>query len=224
MAATRERLLRAAELCFAERGYEGSSLRDITRVAKANLAAVNYHFSSKQDMWVEVMQRRIGPLLLERHRMLAEVRAAAPRGGPLPLEKVCEALLLPVARVYYAGGDSPAVISRMIGRLFSEPNFLRQEIDRRGLSQSGREFRAALREALPEFSEKEFKWKFYFCICALLGALARQGRQPGLQGSMDTSDIEELVRHLVPFLCGGLREPMPAKRAPRPTRGKKSSK
>jgi AcrR family transcriptional regulator len=204
--------LRAAELCFAERGYEGSSLRDITRVAKANLAAVNYHFSSKKDLWIEVMQRRMGPLNLERRRLLAEVTEAAPARGPLALEKVCQALLSPVARVYYAGGDSPAVVSRMIGRIFSEPNSLRQELDRRGLSQSGREFRAALRRALPGLTAEEFKWKYYFCICSLLGALARQGRQPGMQGPLDTSDIEELIRHLGPFLCGGLRERVPSKR------------
>ena len=56
--ATRERILDAAERLFAERGYDGASLRAITGQARVNLAAVNYHFRSKRALMRAVFARR----------------------------------------------------------------------------------------------------------------------------------------------------------------------
>jgi TetR/AcrR family transcriptional regulator, regulator of cefoperazone and chloramphenicol sensitivity len=64
---TRERLLDVAERLFAERGFSGTSVREITDAAGTNLAAINYHFHSKENLYAEVFQRRIaevhGPFL-----------------------------------------------------------------------------------------------------------------------------------------------------------------
>ncbi len=54
-----DRLLNAAESLFAERGYDGTSIRDITAKADCNLAAVNYHFHSKDNLYTEVFRRRL---------------------------------------------------------------------------------------------------------------------------------------------------------------------
>lgn len=59
IAGTRERLLDAAERLFAERGLAGTSVRQITDAAKANLAAINYHFGSKEGLYTEVFARRV---------------------------------------------------------------------------------------------------------------------------------------------------------------------
>jgi AcrR family transcriptional regulator len=53
---TRERLLKAAERLFAERGFKKVTVRDICRAARANVAAVNYHFGDKQRLYREVLQ------------------------------------------------------------------------------------------------------------------------------------------------------------------------
>src|SRR6188508_1502795 len=58
-AATRERLLDAAERLFAERGFRNASVRDITRESSCNIAAVNYHFGGKANLYREVMLRRL---------------------------------------------------------------------------------------------------------------------------------------------------------------------
>lgn len=59
---TRERLLDAAERLFAQRGLSGTSVREITDAAGANLAAVNYHFRSKENLYNEVFARRVAQL------------------------------------------------------------------------------------------------------------------------------------------------------------------
>ena len=59
---TRTRLLDSAEQLFAERGIDATSLRAITTAAGANLASVNYHFGSKDELFREVVSRRIGPV------------------------------------------------------------------------------------------------------------------------------------------------------------------
>ena len=56
---TRERVLRAAAQLFADRGFKKVTVRDICRAARANVAAVNYHFGDKSALYREVLQRAI---------------------------------------------------------------------------------------------------------------------------------------------------------------------
>ena len=60
-ATTMERILDAAELLFADKGFEETSLRTITSKAKVNLAAVNYHFGSKKTLIQAVFSRFLDP-------------------------------------------------------------------------------------------------------------------------------------------------------------------
>lgn len=59
---TRERLLEVGGRLFAEHGYDGVSVRDLTREAKANLGAITYHFGSKDALFGEILLRKIEPL------------------------------------------------------------------------------------------------------------------------------------------------------------------
>ena len=68
---TRDRLLDVAERLFAERGVDATSLRAITTEAEANLASVNYHFGSKDGLFLEILARRTAPVNAERLRLLS---------------------------------------------------------------------------------------------------------------------------------------------------------
>ncbi len=208
-AATRDRVLRAAEYCFTEHGYEGSSLRQITHQARVNLAAVNYHFSSKRELWLEVMQRRLAPLNAERVRMIEAARREAPPGQPLTLEQLCEAMVLPIAKVFDHRNDCCLTVARMVGRAINVPPALSKELNRRILDQFGRMFRQALREALPGVPPVEVDWKFYFLMSSMLGALAWQGRQADADKRLDNADLEPMLRRLAVFMASGLRAPIP---------------
>jgi AcrR family transcriptional regulator len=207
--ATRERILRAAERCFTEHGFEGSSLRQITRLARVNLAAVNYHFSSKRELWLEMMQRRLGPLNAERVRLIEAARATTPPGSALSLEQICEAMVMPVAKAFRDGKSCNLTAARMVGRAISVPPALSKELGRRSLDQYWRVFSSALCDALPGASPAEIEWKFYFLMSSMLGALAWQGRQQGLERELNTDNLEPMLRRLAVFIAGGLRASVP---------------
>ena len=79
---TKERLLDAAETLFGDRGVAAVSVRDITAAAGANIAAVNYHFGSKDGLLQAVINRRMEPLNAERLRLLDLVESAAGDAPP----------------------------------------------------------------------------------------------------------------------------------------------
>ncbi|MCZ6663464.1 MAG: TetR family transcriptional regulator, partial [Actinobacteria bacterium] len=72
---TKERIVRAAEILFAKEGYAGTSLRQITESAGVNIAAVNYHFGSKENLLIEILDRVVGPINAERLLLLDEAQA-----------------------------------------------------------------------------------------------------------------------------------------------------
>src|SRR5271166_1991773 len=96
---TKDRILDAAERLFARDGIEATSLRTITAEAGANLAAVNYHFQSKDALVKSVVARRVCPVN-ERRLALLDACEAAAGDGPLPVEQVLDAFLRPVMELY----------------------------------------------------------------------------------------------------------------------------
>src|SRR5271155_3887739 len=87
---TKTRILDAAEKLFGQNGFDATSLRDITAEADVNLAAVNYHFQSKDSLIQAVIARRVEPVNQKRCEMLAAA-------GPNPsIEQILLAFLSPL--------------------------------------------------------------------------------------------------------------------------------
>src|SRR5215831_9198540 len=95
MADTKDLILDAAEKLFAEKGFDATSLREITAAANVNLAAVNYHFQSKEALIAAVFARRMRPITAARLEALGRLENEA-NGQPVPVEKVLEAFIAPV--------------------------------------------------------------------------------------------------------------------------------
>jgi AcrR family transcriptional regulator len=91
---TRLRILDTAEVCFAQRGFDGTSLREITAQAGVNLGAVNYHFGSKAGLFDEVLRRRVEPINRGRNELL-DAAIARHDPAPAPLEEMLEAFIRP---------------------------------------------------------------------------------------------------------------------------------
>ena len=125
-AETKERILDTAEQLFMEHGYEATSLRAITAAAGANLAAVNYHFGTKEELFQAVLTRRLDPMNQRRLELLTRFEAeAAPKA--LGCDRILSALLIPalkLARDPERGGSN---FLRLLGRAYADPApFIRQ--------------------------------------------------------------------------------------------------
>src|SRR6266571_2732822 len=118
--ATKDRILDAAESLFMEHGFEATSLRSITAAADVNLAAVNYHFGSKEELFQAVLTRRLDPMNQERLDLLTRLeRAAAPL--PVACEQILSAMFVPalkLARDRELGGKN---FLRLLGRAYADP-------------------------------------------------------------------------------------------------------
>lgn len=219
---TKDRILIAAESLFMERGYAATSLRMITAKARVNLAAVNYHFGSKEALIREVFERRLGPLNAARIAHLDQLEAAA-RGRPLTVEQIIEAIVTPALQVNrdpLAGG---AVFLRLLGRAFSEPADTMREILPAQYRQVVVRFKQALVRALPEVPDQELTWRMHFMFGALSYTMAGNDALKliatcNLEG---VDDPESIIRRLVPFLAAGLQAPLPVARQKRPASPRK---
>src|SRR6186713_3343601 len=119
-AVTKERILDAAEALFMEHGYEATSLRSLTTSAGVNLAAVHYHFGSKEELFQAVLTRRLDPMNQERIDLLAKVEREA-AGRPLSCEKVLFAMLIPALRLARDEKRGGKDFLRLVGRAYADP-------------------------------------------------------------------------------------------------------
>jgi AcrR family transcriptional regulator len=207
---TKDRILATAEKLFMERGYAATSLREITARARVNLAAVNYHFGSKEALVREVFERRLGPLNAARIAYLDRLESAA-GGRPLKVESVVEAIVVPalhVSREPLAGG---AVFLRLLGRAISEPASFVREILPAHYREVIIRFKEAFTRALPHVPEAELAWRMHFMFGAMSYTLAGNDALQliGACKLDGADDPEAIIRRLIPFLAAGLQAPLP---------------
>jgi AcrR family transcriptional regulator len=201
---TKTRILDVAERLFADQGFESTSLRQITTAANVNLAAVNYHFRSKDELIRAVFMRRIGPVNRKRLEMLESVEAAAGEAPP-PLEPIMEAFYGPVVELHRG---SECRFQPLFGRIFVEPGPAR-EFFLEEMVPVAQRFGRALRRSLPDLPEVELMWRVYFSAGILAFTMAGTpvlNRVSG--GACDPTDVEGTIRRMVAFACAGLRAPL----------------
>ena len=199
---TRESLLDAAEKLFSEHGIQAASLRQITQEASANLAAVNYHFGSKDGLVRAVFSRRLRPMNEERHRRLAEVDLEAEDA----LEQILRAFLEPLLRLVSEKPEGVRGFARLMGRAWSEPSEEVRKIILEEIRETIDRFMAAFRTVLPHLSEGELMWRFHFLGGAMGHTVSCSyvlERYSG--GTCHTSDPDEALDQLVTFLAAGMR-------------------
>src|ERR1039457_1655642 len=196
MTDTKDKILDAAERLIGEQGYAATSLRHIIAEAGVNLAAVHYHFGSKEELLDAVVERKVTPVNEARVAWLDGVEAEA-GGGPMVVEKVLEAFLLPTAEV---ASRSPGFV-RLMGQMLAEGMMPR--IVERHLQATGRRFVAALRRAVPGLPQEELMWRVHFMVGAMAHTMCRAPIFPQMAG--DAADMEPRMKRLVTFLDAGFR-------------------
>jgi len=203
---TKSRILDAAERLFLEHGFEATSLRQLTTAAGVNLAAVNYHFGSKEELFQAVLTRRLDPMNQERIDLLTKLEREA-GGKPLSCEKVLFAMLIPalkLARDERRGGKN---FLRLLGRAYADPApFIRHFLSQQYAGMIGR-YKEAFLRALPQLSRQELTWRLHFVMGALSYTLAGTDALKLFAQVTDTDNDELLLQRLAPFLVAGLKAP-----------------
>lgn len=204
---TRSRILDAAEVLFMENGFDGTSMRMITSRAEVNLAAVNYHFGTKELLIQEVFRRRLTSLNQARIAAL-EVLEVEAAGAPVKPSRIVDAFFgtaLRMAADVEGGGHT---FMRLLGRTYTEPSeFVRQFLAEEYAECVDR-FLSALYRAVPEVDRKEILWRFHFMMGAMSYAIAGTDALQLVTGKFDDEDPSQLAPRLMSFLLGGLRAPL----------------
>ena len=206
---TKDRILDVAEEIFAEKGYSATSMRTITSRASVNLAAVNYHFGSKAQLYQAVFQRRVEPMNRRRIEMLDMLEEQA-GGEPLELESILRAFIEPTLKAGQNQANGGAKFIRLLGRTHAEPGpevhdflpLLYQEVKER--------YRTALARTLPDLSPEELSWRVHFVIGTIAFTLAGTDALEMIESCRycDPADVEGIIQRLLPFLKGGLTAPV----------------
>jgi AcrR family transcriptional regulator len=210
-AATRERILDSAEMLFAAEGLE-ASLRKVMTAAGVNVAAIHYHFGSKEKLLDAVVERRAVIINNARLSLLAE--ALAVRGRPEP-ERILHALLQPALSLSLEGEPGWFDYFRLLGRLETEESKVYAGIMASYYTKVHLAFLQALAKALPRLPREHLLWRYQSVIWVMRHAAtssepaARFSTQPPKPAS-----AAQALRHLLPGLTALFQAPAP-RREPR---------
>lgn len=196
------KILSAAESLFAQHGYAGVSLRQITAEAKVNLAAVNYHYYDKESLYREILTWRLKQINQRRLDLLSEAEDRA-SSGLMPLQDIIDALARPL---FLPSKDYSATSTRLLGRLLTERPSFTDEILRLEFQPVMTRFGQAIRRHTPSLSPPDFLWRFSYIIGALHHAMTTIHDMNALtNGICRDDDPEGALRNFTDFAVRALQ-------------------
>lgn len=164
---TRDRLLDATEQLIAQQGYANTSLREITAKAKANLAAVNYHFGSKEKLTLEMLSRRLEPLNKERIALLEAELDRAQKANCRPNAETLLRAFLEPAITFFQHQEGGKHFLRMFSRIHADPDDTIRQAFIHHMAPVFLRFLENLQNAMPEVSPDKLAPRLFFCVGAM---------------------------------------------------------
>lgn len=192
---TRASILDAAEQLYAERGFGDVTLRDIVAAAGVNLAAVNYHFGSKDELIAELFVTR--GIATNRER-LAELKAAETAGnGRADVRAILRALVGPTLRGCLGPANEQSAAARFMTRASIEAVPPIRRIKNREVDHL-RKFAAAMRRSLPDCDEADLYWGLHFALAMAHQTIRDNERLTRLsEGHCDVNDVDAVIERIV---------------------------
>jgi len=201
-AESQKRLLDAAEELFAQKGLDGTSIRDLTTKANCNLASINYHFGNKQELYEELFRQRLREMRDSRLKAIKAVMAGKARPT---LEKLLHAYSVDFLKPF----SDPQRSQRFMQLFFRE--LAEQRLPKNMfLEEMAAPVMGAMEDALAVLCPNLNKHDVQMSVLSITGQLVHimQVRVlfEGAQGHSITSiDIDEAIDHIVKFSAGGIR-------------------
>lgn len=192
---TRSAILAAAEKLYADRGFGDVTLRDIVAEANVNLAAVNYHFGSKDELIAELFVSR--SLATNRERLNELKGAEEAGGGRAPIEAVLRALVGPTLRGCLGPDREGSTAARFMIRASIESVPPIRRIKNREVDHL-RKFVAAMRRSLPGRDDAELYWGLHLALAMAHHTIRERERLTRLsEGKCDLDDVDAIVDRVV---------------------------
>jgi AcrR family transcriptional regulator len=192
---TRTAILDAAERLYAERGFGDVTLRDIVAAADVNLAAVNYHFGSKDELIAELFVSR--SLVTNRERLNQLKMAEEAGGGRASVDSILRALVGPTLRGCLGPERERSAASRFMIRASIESVPPIRRIKNREIDHL-RKFAAAMRRSMPDCSEADLYWALHFALAMAHQTIRDSERLAKLSnGLCDLNDVEGITERIV---------------------------
>ncbi|MFN3311672.1 MAG: TetR/AcrR family transcriptional regulator [Thermomonas sp.] len=197
---TKDRILYAAEELFAQQGFASTSLRQVTSRADVNIAAVNYHFGSKDNLVNEVFRRRMDVMSAQRLEALHRALETTPG----QLEPILAAFVEPalaMAQDRHGGG----AFIRVIARTYAENNDSLRKFLSDQYGHVLREFAKAIAGCVPELGKEELYWRLDFLSGALTYAMADFGLIKRPSGVSEATHRQRAAQALIRFAAAGFQ-------------------
>ncbi|KPK04453.1 MAG: TetR family transcriptional regulator [Betaproteobacteria bacterium SG8_39] len=208
---TQTRILDAAEALFLLHGFEGASMRMLTARAGVNLAAINYHFGSKDALIEAVLRRRLDPMNTSRIAALDRLEEQA-AGRPLAPEAIIGAFVGTSLRMIEDARGGGRNFIRLLGRTYTDPDKRIRALIGQLYAPAMERYKAAFTRALPELPGEELVWRMHFMFGTLSYTLAATDTVQLIAGCKpeDRYDARLLEARLTAFLVAGLMAPLPS--------------
>ena len=206
---TKTRILDTAESLFAAQGFAATSLRAITASAQVNLAAVHYHFGSKDALLEAVFARRLVPMNEERLRRLHALEGQHGRGR-VPLDQLIEAFLGPALELSRDQARGGSRFVQLLGRSYTEPAPRLQEAVRSMYRKVIEYFKPAFQAVLPQLPDDELYWRLHFLVGVLAYCMSGSDMMRLIASCRmsDPLNVDALTKRLTAFLTAGMEAPM----------------
>src|ERR1700732_4025546 len=192
---TRAAILNSAERLYADRGFADVTLRDIVAAADVNLAAVNYHSGTKDELFAELFVSR--SLATNRER-LNELKAAEENGGGRAgIDAILRALVGPTLRGCLGPDRERSTAARFMIRASIESVPPIRRIKNREIDHL-RKFAAAMRRSLPDVGDADLYWGLHFALAMAHQTIRDSERLTKLsEGLCDLNDVEGIIERIV---------------------------
>jgi len=204
---TKTKILDAAEVLFADKGFNDTSLREITNRAEVNLAAVNYHFGSKKELIKAVMSRYMNELS---PRLESALHALCLDEIQPTLIEVFSAFLEPLLHLNSVKDRGTSTFLQLLGRGFTDnQGFLRWFLTTQypGVFTH---FTQAVQKAYPELSKEEMFWRLHFTMGAIVFTMSSSDALIDIaQNDFDRQvDIAGVIKKVIPYVTAGVAAPI----------------
>lgn len=194
---TRKQILEVAESHFAQFGYAGTSVRGIIKEAGVNLAAVHYHFQSKEGLYAAVLEQYAKPIV---EQQLQDLHDYVERHRKPHVEDVVRIFYTPPLQKTSEDTEKGKIAALLLARCFTEPDEI-QSIANKQFDACREAFADAFAMCLPDATKREHLWNVEFMVGAIIAYLMRRNFV-----EKDTArNLEAAINRLTEFVAGGVK-------------------